>query len=186
MSISDRFKNARILSRLIEEKIYEMVYQEMASGDRRDGLWLKAIQKSDGNEEKANSLYIEYRVQSIKDENEILSQIEKVVFGEKFSYKNINTEPNKSQRPIKVKQQKFHDPVNDHDDEGFTPLMRAVDNGDLCKVKELLEQGADPHMTDGVFGTTSSFDLVKRHLESHDGREKEELFNSILVALNNA
>jgi len=56
-------------SRLQEEKLYEAVFLEQASGVRREGLYNKALAFSDGNVEKANSLYIQYRVQSIKDEN---------------------------------------------------------------------------------------------------------------------
>ena len=44
------------------------VSNEISNGIRRDGLWAKAITNSNGSEEKAKSLYIKYRIQSIKDE----------------------------------------------------------------------------------------------------------------------
>lgn len=53
--------------RNFEEKIYAQVAIELSEGIRHDGIWLKALSNSDGNEEDANKLYIKYRVQSIKD-----------------------------------------------------------------------------------------------------------------------
>ncbi len=48
---------------------------ELSEGKRRNGLWAKALANSDGNEEKAKSLYIQYRVQSIKDEAKIMESV---------------------------------------------------------------------------------------------------------------
>jgi len=47
------------------------VVEELANGQRRNGLWAKALANSGGQEEKAKALYIRYRVQSIRDEIEI-------------------------------------------------------------------------------------------------------------------
>ena len=58
----------RSAERLIEEQLYEQVVIELSDGKKRHGLWAKAIADSEGSEEKAKSLYIKYRVQSIKDE----------------------------------------------------------------------------------------------------------------------
>ena len=55
-------------SRLEEELMYKHVIREMDSGLIRDGLYAKALSNSPGDEDKAKSLYIKYRVQSIKDE----------------------------------------------------------------------------------------------------------------------
>jgi len=62
-------------SRLLEEKLFEQVALELSEGKRRNGLWAKALANCDGNEKKAKSLYIRYRVQSIKDEAEILEVV---------------------------------------------------------------------------------------------------------------
>lgn len=48
---------------------------ELSHDQRRDGLWAKAMANSGGSEEKAKSLYIKYRVQSIKDEAEIAESV---------------------------------------------------------------------------------------------------------------
>ena len=58
-------------SRLLEEKLYELVSKEIESGQKRAGLWAKAIAISDGDEEKTKAEYIKLRVQSVKDENEL-------------------------------------------------------------------------------------------------------------------
>jgi len=59
--------------RLVEEQLYEEVVNELASGIRRNGLWAKAIAKSECQEYTAKALYIEYRVQSLLDEYEIIN-----------------------------------------------------------------------------------------------------------------
>jgi hypothetical protein len=67
----EKFKKKSAVSRLLEEKLYEKVLQELTRGHRRDGLWAKAISNSNGTDGKTKALYIKYRVQSIKDQIEI-------------------------------------------------------------------------------------------------------------------
>lgn len=55
-------------TRLSEEALYEQVAQEIEDGKKRPGLWLKAKSESNGDEAKAESIYIQLRVQSIVDE----------------------------------------------------------------------------------------------------------------------
>ena len=45
-------------------------------GIKRDGLWAKALANSEGDEKKTKALYIQYRVQAIKDEVEVSAIIE--------------------------------------------------------------------------------------------------------------
>lgn len=54
-----------------EESIYEQVAEELASDIKKEGLWLKAIEQSEGDEKKTQSYYIKYRVESIKKELQI-------------------------------------------------------------------------------------------------------------------
>lgn len=68
----EKSKQAVIVNRLAEEKIFEQVLREIESGLRRDGLRAKALHKSRENKQEARSLYIEYRVQPITDEPEIV------------------------------------------------------------------------------------------------------------------
>jgi hypothetical protein len=69
----DKFKKVSAATRLQEERLYELVSQELSSGIQRDGLWARAIADSGGNEEKAKAKYIKYRVQSLKDESTVFA-----------------------------------------------------------------------------------------------------------------
>ena len=65
----------RAADRLIEEKFYEQVVIELESGERRNGLWAKAVADTDGKEGRAEAQYIKYRVQSLKDELKLMSSM---------------------------------------------------------------------------------------------------------------
>jgi|JI10StandDraft_1071094.scaffolds.fasta_scaffold1899011_1 hypothetical protein len=67
----EKIRKMSALTRLLDEKIYEQVHYELMRGEKRKGIWVKALADSGGLEEKANALYIKYRFQSIKDEMEI-------------------------------------------------------------------------------------------------------------------
>ncbi|MEH6628772.1 MAG: hypothetical protein V7739_20210 [Motiliproteus sp.] len=70
-----RFKFNSAMSRLGEERLYEIVMDELSSGNMRKGLWAKALAKSNGNHEQAKSKYIEFRVESLKDEAHVIRPI---------------------------------------------------------------------------------------------------------------
>jgi len=70
-----KFKKASAAQRLIEEKLYEKVLQEIDNDQIRNGLWAKALANSNGIDGKAKALYIQYRVQSIKDEAELFDAV---------------------------------------------------------------------------------------------------------------
>jgi len=71
----DFIKKKMIVSRLQDEILYEYVLDEMETGTKARGLWAKAIAHSDGNDSKATSLYMQFRVQSIKDEFTALQMV---------------------------------------------------------------------------------------------------------------
>lgn len=52
-----------------EEALYKRVLDEMESGTRRTGIMAKALADSLGDKDKAESLYIKYRMQTIADED---------------------------------------------------------------------------------------------------------------------
>ncbi len=56
--------------RLEEEKLYEFVINELKSGERREGLWTKAMVQASGDEKQIEKDYIKLRVQSLIDEKE--------------------------------------------------------------------------------------------------------------------
>ena len=62
------FIKKTIISNRVEETIlYECVLDELEDGFKVRGLWGKALAMSEGDENKATSLYMQYRVQNIKD-----------------------------------------------------------------------------------------------------------------------
>ncbi len=50
-----------------DEVLYEYVIDEMEQQTTTKGIWAKAVAHSDGDAEKTKSLYMRYKVQSIKD-----------------------------------------------------------------------------------------------------------------------
>ena len=50
-----------------EEEIYESISKEIDNDEKKKGLWTKAFGESDGDENKAKSLYIKYRFDQKKD-----------------------------------------------------------------------------------------------------------------------
>ena len=75
MAFFKAFRKDALLSRKFEEELYAIVMDEISTGIRKEGIWGKALAKSEGDETKAQSLYITYRVQSLKDELELSKYI---------------------------------------------------------------------------------------------------------------
>lgn len=72
MSIFDDIRAMGPAYRLTEEKLYAEALREIESGQRRDGIWAKAMADSDMDQGKAGAKYIKLRVQSLKDEALVL------------------------------------------------------------------------------------------------------------------
>lgn len=111
--MSNRKSNAE--QRLFEERIYAQVVDELAQGNRRDGLWAKAISESGGSIDSAKGLYIRYRVQSIMDEIELTArrELEKSKAQEdkqNFEFKKAQQEQSKLKRQetIRIVKKFFH------------------------------------------------------------------------------
>lgn len=68
MGIFDDIKAKGAAYRLTEEALYAEALREIESGQRRDGIWAKAMSESDMDQGKAGAKYIRLRVQSLKDE----------------------------------------------------------------------------------------------------------------------
>jgi Ankyrin repeat len=163
MSFRKKAKRTAIVDRLVEEKLYEQVLREIEAGMRRDGLWAKALQKSRGNEQEAKALYIEYRVQSIKDEAEISAAL-----SEQHAARSIEDN---------VK------PIDTYDEDGYTPLMRAVKRMDIDEVVNLVEQGANPRIKDGNFKTSTALTMAKLLRNRAKTLEAQQGFQQIVDVL---
>ena len=65
MFFKSNFEKAK--ERKADEYYFNIVGQELKNNIRHDATWAKAISKSFGNTKKAESYYIKYRIDSIKD-----------------------------------------------------------------------------------------------------------------------
>lgn len=72
MGLFDDIKAKGAAYRLTEEAMYAEASREIESGQRRDGLWAKAMSESDMDQGKAGARYIKLRVQSLRDEITVL------------------------------------------------------------------------------------------------------------------
>ncbi len=63
----DYLKKKSIANRANDEILYEFVLNEIENNTVIKGLWGKALANSNGNHSNAESIYLQYRVQSIKD-----------------------------------------------------------------------------------------------------------------------
>lgn len=62
------FKKKAIENRVNDEILYEYVTEELEKNIKVKGLWAKSYANSEGNDNKVEPLYMQYRVQAIKDE----------------------------------------------------------------------------------------------------------------------
>lgn len=103
------------IDRANEEQLYAQVVLEIENGQRRDGLWAKALVTSQGDENKAKAEYIKLRVQSIFDD-EILRAVQQSEIdqaqakrdGEAWRYeqaKRANEEKQARQKEFKEKEE---------------------------------------------------------------------------------
>lgn len=77
----------RALSKMVEDKLYEMALDEVEKGILKKGAWARALSQSDGVDSKARSIYLRYRVESMKNENRIINAVIDEV---RKTNKNIN------------------------------------------------------------------------------------------------
>lgn len=108
----DYFNKKDISQRAEDELLYEYVMEEMEQeANYIKGLWAKSIAYSEGDNEKAKSLYMQYRVQSIKDTFKLLEISYRELSKEKLwdTIKNSfgsYEEKQKMEQEQKVKQEK--------------------------------------------------------------------------------
>lgn len=63
----NKFRKMGIEKRLEDQILFEYVLEELEEGVKIKGLWAKAYANSEGDSNKVEPLYMQYRVQSIKD-----------------------------------------------------------------------------------------------------------------------
>ena len=88
----------KLIGKEAEYKLYEMVSNEIASGEKDIGVWTKAFSMSNGNEQMAEAKYIELMVQRYKDSIEAGQEMEEIIQNKESNYKP--PEPPKETKPI--------------------------------------------------------------------------------------
>ena len=83
------FGKKSALDRLAEEQLYEAVALEIKNNELREGLWAKALAKAKGDHDQAKGLYIELRVQSLRDELVVANQVKQEALKEERRQKEI-------------------------------------------------------------------------------------------------
>ena len=161
MSIFGKFKNASVANRKSDEMFYSVVADEMADGVRYEGLWLKAVQLSAGDQQKQHSEYIKLRIQSLKDDVHILSNMQKtqpVLEKEPVLEEKPDIEPLISliengtstseleQYFLKKSEEAIKYMINLQDACEDYPLHVAVKNNKLAMAEWLLNAGADKYV----------------------------------------
>ena len=106
MSIIKNIKRAlgysatdKLIDKEAEYKLYEMVSDEIASGEKDIGVWTKAYSMADGNEQVAKAKYIELMVQRYKDSIEAGQEMEEIFKQEESSNKPSEPKEMKDKAP---------------------------------------------------------------------------------------
>lgn len=74
MGLVDDVRLRGASSRITEEALYAEALREVEAGLRRDGLWAKALAKTGMRQQDAQAYYLELRVQSLRDEIDLVVQ----------------------------------------------------------------------------------------------------------------
>jgi hypothetical protein len=155
MSIFGKLKNTTVANRKSDEMLYSVVAAEMADGVRYEGLWLKAVQLSAGDQQKQHSEYIKLRIQSLKDDVHILSNmqktqpvLEKVPDIEPLIslIENGTSSSELAQYFLKKSEKTIKYMINLQDACEEYPLHVAVKNNKLAMAEWLLNAGADQYV----------------------------------------
>ncbi len=150
------FKKKFIKNRADDEILYEYVLEEMEKDIIIKGLWGKALAYSEGDEAKAKSMYMQYRVQSIKDvftskqiEYESLS---KPAIFKLIEEKILPSTPDYAPLLQKKKVIEHHstESVNDIDEELYSIVSKELENdkrNEALWLKALQEADGDQDKT---------------------------------------
>ena len=90
--------------RKFEEELYNIVAQELRENIKLDSLHMKALASAGSDKELAQSLYIQYRIQSLKDEILINQENQRIEEVRKREYQNIQQEKKANEEKQKLKE----------------------------------------------------------------------------------
>ncbi len=152
----EKFKAKLAKSRLLEEKLYQEVLRELNENIIRDGLWAKALADSDGSEEKAKSKYIKLRVQSMKDETEII----------------LAAEREELEKQSAEEERQFNEFLNEKEERSRKAVFFLKEKGFKVKIRSGKWDIRDVY---GVRTVFSSIDELEKFVDSKKGISDREL-----------
>jgi hypothetical protein len=158
-----KFKTKIAAQRIIDEQLYAYVYDEMESGDIRRGIWAKATADAEGAQGKVEALYIKYRVQSIKDEANVLERI-------------LNEIDNNQIR----NEVSIQSPLTDDEDDFIQEKKTAAKKVDAVK-----QYNSEPHVE--YFLTSEEKEFARKAIAKADAKRAREEEHSMDMwdAINN-
>ena len=68
MGLWNAIKNRAVLDRLVDEELHAQAVWEIQAGNRREGLWAKAIAQAGSDESQVRVAYLRLLVQRLRDE----------------------------------------------------------------------------------------------------------------------
>lgn len=97
-------KDRLVAHRLDEEELYALALKEVEEGNRRPGLWAKALSEAAGQQEKAQAIYLKLLVARLRDEGHVLERLEQKLRQERMrEARNQSPEVNQEYSAIKKK-----------------------------------------------------------------------------------
>ena len=74
LGVFDKLKLDSPSTRLSDDELFEQAYDELQNDELIKSVWARALSESDGDEKKAEALYLKLRVQQIKDKKHLSAQ----------------------------------------------------------------------------------------------------------------
>lgn len=148
MGFFEKVKRANIVDRKAGDSLYTVVAKEMEEGWRHEGQWIKALELSGGNKEKQVAEYIKLRVQSLKDDVEIMKSMPSDDWGVPAA------EPKAIQR----------DPISRQEVEEFSNLLRQGVSLDRLDEVERAFGGSGHARVKELLNTFDSLDDYPIHI----------------------
>jgi len=85
VSIWQKVQDRVVLTRLEEEALHAVALEHYESGERRKGLWAKALIESEGSLPKAEAVYLRLLVTAMRDELYIWGRLQDAIAQEHYS-----------------------------------------------------------------------------------------------------
>lgn len=139
----------------IDDQFYEIAWVELETEKIDKGLWAKSFTEAEGDIEKTKVAYLKNRVRKLQASKE-----------KELTLQEIH--------------QPQQEKIDGYDDNGHTPLMRAVKAMDVAAVINLIDKGANPKIRDGNFGTSTALSIAKLGLKRATTPVEQEGFLKIV------